>query len=142
MSKYLQQKDEIVHWVVAGVKIVCWAQTVVRVKVHFLVDTGVTEQVEQDLLRYTCWAEVFHFYRGQRSNRTSELIVWTIMKCIYTSLRHLTISVFLLPLPFCGLQFFLFYQIKQYISSSTPQSQARTNHLILKSCLTIYGFRW
>lgn len=140
MSKYLQQKDEIVHWVVAGVKIMCWAQTVVRVKVHFLVDTGVTEQVEQDLLRYTCWAEVFHFYRGQRSNRTSELIVWTIMKCIHTSLRHLTISFFLLPLPFCS--FFLFYQIKQYISSSTPQSQARTNHLILKSCLTFYGFRW
>lgn len=67
MSTYLQQQDEIVHRVVASVEIVAWAQPVVWVKVHFLVDTGVTEQVEQDLLRHAGGAEVIHFCRGRKS---------------------------------------------------------------------------
>lgn len=66
-STYLQQQDEIVHRVVASVEIVAWAQPVVWVKVHFLVDAGVTEQVEQDLLGHTAGTEVFHLCRGQRS---------------------------------------------------------------------------
>lgn len=66
---YLQQQDEIVHRVVSRVQIVSRAQPVVWVKVYFLVDTGVTEQVEQDLLRHASGAEVLHFCGGQRSER-------------------------------------------------------------------------
>lgn len=58
---YLQQQDEVIHRVVAGVEVVARAQPVVWVKVHFLVDTGVTEQVEQDLLGHASGAEVLHF---------------------------------------------------------------------------------
>lgn len=34
------------------------------VKMHFLVDTGVTQKVKEHLLRHAQRAEVFHFYRG------------------------------------------------------------------------------
>lgn len=64
MSAHLQQQDEVVHRVVACVQIVSRAQAVVRVKVHFLVDTGVAQQVEQDLLRHAPGAEVLHFCKG------------------------------------------------------------------------------
>lgn len=67
LHTYLQQQDEVVHRVVSCVQIVTRAQPVVWVKVHFLVDTGVTEQVEQNLLGHASGAEVLHFYRGQRS---------------------------------------------------------------------------
>ncbi len=67
MRTHLQQQDEIVHRVVSRVQIVTRAQTVVGVKVHFLVDARVTEQVEQDLLRNSRRAEVLHLCRGQRS---------------------------------------------------------------------------
>lgn len=51
------------------VQIVAGAQAVVLVKMHFLVDTGVTQKVKEDLLRHAQRAEVFHFYQGggQRS---------------------------------------------------------------------------
>lgn len=49
---------------VARVQIVSGAQTVVGVKVHFLVDTGVAQQVEQDLLGHSAGAEVLHFCKG------------------------------------------------------------------------------
>lgn len=52
-SAYLQQQDEVVHRVVAGVQVVARAQPVAGVKVHFLVDTRVAEQVKQDLLGHT-----------------------------------------------------------------------------------------
>lgn len=74
-STYLQQQDEIVHRMVARVQIVAWAQPVAGVKVHFLVDTGVTEQVEQDLLRHTSRAEVLHFYKGSEVTGYSKLTV-------------------------------------------------------------------
>lgn len=61
---HLQQQDEVIHWVVARVEIVSGTQTVVGVKVHFLVDTGVTQQVEQDLLRHSAGAEVLYFCKG------------------------------------------------------------------------------
>lgn len=64
MHTYLQQQDEVVHRVVARVEIVSCTQTIVGVKVHFLVDTGVTQQVEQDLLRHSAGAEVLHFCKG------------------------------------------------------------------------------
>lgn len=70
-SAYLQQQDEVVHRLVAGVQIVARAQPVVRVEVHFLVDAGVTEQVEQNLLGHAARAEVFHLCRGQRSETVS-----------------------------------------------------------------------
>lgn len=66
-STNLQQQDEIVHWVVSRVQIVSGAQAVVGVKVHFLVDTGVTQQVEQDLLRHTSGAEVLHLCKRRGS---------------------------------------------------------------------------
>lgn len=41
------------------------------VKMHFLVDTGVTQKVKEHLLGHAQRAEVFHFYgggvKGQRS---------------------------------------------------------------------------
>lgn len=61
VRSYLQQEDEVVHRVVACVQVVDRAQPVVVVKVDLLVDAGVTEQVEQDFLRYASWAEVLHF---------------------------------------------------------------------------------
>lgn len=61
---HLQQQDEVVHRVVARVQIVSGAQTVVGVKVHLLVDTGVAQQVEQDLLGHSAGAEVLHFCKG------------------------------------------------------------------------------
>lgn len=64
MYTHLQQQDEVVHRVVARVEIVSCTQTVVGVKVHFLVDTGVTQQVEQDLLRHSAGAEVLHLCKG------------------------------------------------------------------------------
>lgn len=59
------------------VQIVTRTQTVVWVKVHFLVDTGVTQQVEQDLLRHARRAEVLHFCR--RSDTQSELAGRAVM---------------------------------------------------------------
>ena len=41
LATYLQQQDEIIHWVVAGVEIVARAQPVAGVEVHFLVDARV-----------------------------------------------------------------------------------------------------
>lgn len=74
-STNLQQQDEIVHWVVSRVQIVTRAQAVVRVKVHFLVDTRVTQQVEQDLLRHSSGAEVLHFCKRRGSKvRDTRLI--------------------------------------------------------------------
>lgn len=64
---YLQQQDEIIHRVVSRVQVVTRAQPVVVVKVHLLVDAGVTEQVEQNLLGHPSGAEVLHFCRGERS---------------------------------------------------------------------------
>lgn len=80
-SSYLQQQDEIVHRVVSCVQVVTRAQAVVGVKVHFLVDARVTEQVEQDLLRDASGAEVLHLCRGQRSETqgSSQLAVWATM---------------------------------------------------------------
>lgn len=51
------------------VQIVAGAQAVVLVKMHFLVDTGVTQKVKEHLLGHAQRAEVFHFYGGggQRS---------------------------------------------------------------------------
>lgn len=54
---------------VARVQIVSGAQTVVGVKVHFLVDTGVAQQVEQDLLGHSAGAEVLHFCKGAGGER-------------------------------------------------------------------------
>lgn len=69
-SSYLQQQDEIVHRVVPCVQVVTRAQTVVGVKVHFLVDARVTEQVEQDLLGDASGAEVLHLCRGSKVRDT------------------------------------------------------------------------
>lgn len=71
MNTNLKQQDEIVHRVVTGVQVVAGAQTVARVKMHFLVDTGVTQKVKQDLLRHAYGAEVLHLYQGEgeRSER-------------------------------------------------------------------------
>lgn len=49
---------------VPRVQIVAGAQAVVLVKMHFLVDTGVTQKVKEHLLGHAQRAEVFHFYRG------------------------------------------------------------------------------
>lgn len=77
MNTHLQQEDEIVHWMVACVQVVIRAQTVVLVKVHFLVDTGVTQQVEQDLLRHAAGAEVLHFCRrGSKVRARDRVSVW------------------------------------------------------------------
>lgn len=62
---HLQQQDEVIHRVVARVQVVSGAQAVVGVKVHFLVDTGVAQQVEQDLLGHSARAEVLHFCKGE-----------------------------------------------------------------------------
>lgn len=71
---------------VASVEIVAWTQSVVWVKVHFLVDAGVTEQVEQDLLGHAAGAEVFHLCRGQRSEKrdTVQVTQWR-SPCIHGS---------------------------------------------------------
>lgn len=58
---------------VASVEIVARAQPVAGVKVHLLVDAGVTEQVEQDLLGHASGTEVLHLYRGERSERRDTL---------------------------------------------------------------------
>lgn len=52
---------------VPRVQIVAGAQAVVLVKMHFLVDTGVTQKVKEHLLGHAQRAEVFHFYQGGRS---------------------------------------------------------------------------
>lgn len=62
---------------VARVQIVSRTQTVVWVKVHFLVDTGVAQQVEQDLLRHAPGAEVLHFCKGAGGQRSRQ---WEIKK--------------------------------------------------------------
>ena len=52
------------------VQVVTRAQTVVGVKVHFLVDARVTEQVEQHLLGDASGAEVLHLCRGSKVRDT------------------------------------------------------------------------
>lgn len=47
---HLQQQDEVIHWVVACIEVVVQAKPVGGVKVHFLVDTGMTKQMEEYLL--------------------------------------------------------------------------------------------
>lgn len=70
MTTDLEEQDEVVHRVVPRVQVVAGAQPVVWVKRYFLVDTGVTQKVKQDLLGHAHGAEVLHFYRrevkGQR----------------------------------------------------------------------------
>lgn len=56
---------------VPRVQIVAGAQAVVLVKMHFLVDTGVTQKVKEDLLRHAQRAEVFHFYQGEVKGQRS-----------------------------------------------------------------------
>lgn len=63
---HLQQQDEVIHRVVARIQVVSGAQAVVGVKVNFLVDTGVAQQMEQDLLGDSAGAEVLHFCKGGR----------------------------------------------------------------------------
>ena len=47
---HLQQQDEVIHWVVARIEVVVQAKPVGGVKVHFLVDAGMTEEMEEYLL--------------------------------------------------------------------------------------------
>lgn len=61
---YLQQQDEVVHGLVPGVQVVARAQTVVVVEVDLLVDAGVAQQVEQNLLRHPDRTEVLHLWRS------------------------------------------------------------------------------
>lgn len=62
---YLQQQDEVVHRLVAGVQVVAGAQPVVGFEVHLLVDTGVAQEVEQNLLGHPGRAEVLHLCRAR-----------------------------------------------------------------------------
>lgn len=57
---YLQDEDEIIHGLAALVQVVVCGQAVALIKSHFLVDTGMLQQVKQDLLGDPQWAEHIH----------------------------------------------------------------------------------
>lgn len=57
---YLQDEDEVVYRLAALVQIMVCGQAVVLVKHHLLVDTGMLQQVQQDFLRDSQWAEDIH----------------------------------------------------------------------------------
>lgn len=58
---YLQDENEVIHRLAALVEVVVRGQAVALVKPHFLVDAGMLQQVQQDLLRDAQWAEHIHF---------------------------------------------------------------------------------
>lgn len=57
---YLQDEGEVVRRLAALVQVMVCGQAVALIKPHFLVDTGVPQQVQQDLLRHSQWAEHIH----------------------------------------------------------------------------------
>ncbi len=57
---HLQQQDEVIHGVVPRVQVVIGTEPVGGVKLHFLVDARVPQQMKQDSLGHALRAEVFH----------------------------------------------------------------------------------
>lgn len=57
---YLQNENEVIYWLAALVQIMVCGQAVALVKRHLLVDTGMLQQVQQDFLRDSQWAEHIH----------------------------------------------------------------------------------
>lgn len=61
---YLEDEDEIIDRLVALVQVVLGSQAVAVIELHLLVDAGVLEEVQQDLLGDPGWAEEIHFCGG------------------------------------------------------------------------------
>lgn len=59
-QSYLQDENEVIYWLAALVQIMVCGQAVALVKLHLLVDTGMLQQVQQDFLRDSQWAEHIH----------------------------------------------------------------------------------
>ena len=74
-GKYLQDEDEVVHWPAALVQVVVGSQAVALIKPYFLVDTGMLQQVQKDLLRDPQRAEDVHLCPTV-GKRDGDTVLW------------------------------------------------------------------